>query len=62
MYNNRNTSSEYKKILRERLKRRIKEDEKKYKKEAKLYEENRILVLIFGIYGFIIYEVMNYEY
>lgn len=40
MYNNRNTSSEYKKILRERLKKRIKEDEKKYKKEAKLYEEN----------------------
>lgn len=29
--------------------------------DAKLYEENRILVLIFGIYGFIIYEVMNYN-
>ena len=40
MYNNRNTSSEYKKILRERLKRRIKEDEKKYKKEEKKYKEN----------------------
>ena len=40
MYNNRNTSYEYKKILRERLKRRIKEEEKKYKKEEKLYKEN----------------------
>ena len=40
MYNNRNTSHEYKKILRERLKRRIKEDEKKYKKEEKIYKEN----------------------
>ena len=29
--------------------------------DSKLYEENRILVLIFGIYGFIIYEVMNYN-
>ena len=40
MYNNRNITSEYKKILRERLKRRIKEDEKQYKKEEKLYKEN----------------------
>ena len=40
MYNNRNTSHEFKKILRERLKKRIKEDEKKYKKEEKLYKEN----------------------
>ena len=40
MYNNRNTSHEYKKILRERLKRRIKEDEKKYRKEEKIYKEN----------------------
>ena len=39
MYNNRHTSSEYKKILRERLKRRIKEDEKKYKQEEKIYKE-----------------------
>ena len=40
MYNNRNTSHEFKKILRERLKKKIKEDEKKYKKEEKLYKEN----------------------
>ena len=40
MYNDRNTSQEYKKILRDRLKRRIKEDEKKYKREKKLYKEN----------------------
>ena len=40
MYNNRNITSEYKKILRERLKKRIKEDEKQYKKEEKLYKEN----------------------
>ena len=40
MYNSRNTSQEFKKILRERLKKRIKEDEKKYKKEEKLYKEN----------------------
>ena len=40
MYNNRNITSEYKKILRERLKRRIKEDEKQYKKEENLYKEN----------------------
>ena len=35
MYNDRSTSQEYKKILRDRLKRRIKEDEKKYKKKPK---------------------------
>ena len=40
MYNDRSTSQEYKKILRDRLKRRIKEDEKQYKKEEKLYKEN----------------------
>ena len=40
MYNDRSTSQEYKKILRDRLKRRIKEDEKKYKREQKLYKEN----------------------
>ena len=40
MYNNRNISHEYKKILRERLKRRIKQEEKKYKKEEKIYKEN----------------------
>jgi len=28
---------------------------------AKLYEEKRILVLIFGVYTFIIYQVMNYN-
>ena len=37
MYNNRNTSHEYKKILRERLKRRIKEDEKKYQNKVELH-------------------------
>ena len=31
MYNNRNLSHDFKKIIRERLKKRIKEDEKKYK-------------------------------
>ena len=40
MYNSRNISSDYKKIIRERLKRRIKEDEKKYKKEEKMFKEN----------------------
>ena len=40
MYNNRNISSDLKKVIRERLKKRIKEDEKKYKKEEKLYKEN----------------------
>ena len=40
MYNNRNISHDLKKIIRERLKKRIKEDEKKYKKEEKLYKEN----------------------
>ena len=40
MYNNRNLSHDFKKIIRERLKKRIKEDEKKYKKEEKLYKEN----------------------
>ena len=40
MYNNRNISNDFKKILRERLKKRIKEDEKKYKKEEKLFKEN----------------------
>ena len=34
MYNNRNISSDLKKVIRERLKKkRIKEDEKKHKKE-----------------------------
>ena len=40
MYNNKNLSYDFKKILRERLKKRIKEDEKKYKKEEKLYKKN----------------------
>ena len=40
MYNSRNISNDYRKIIRERLKRRIKEDEKKYKKEEKMYKEN----------------------
>ena len=40
MYNNKNLSHEFRKILRERLKKRLKEDEKKYKKEEKLYKKN----------------------
>ena len=28
---------------------------------AKLYEDNRILVLVFGVYSFIIFQVMNYD-
>jgi hypothetical protein len=40
MYSNRNVSNDYKKILREKLKKRIKEDEKKYKKEEKAFKEN----------------------
>lgn len=28
---------------------------------AKLYEDNRILVLVFGVYAYVIYQVMNYN-
>ena len=40
MYNNKNISHDFRKILRERLKKRLKEDEKKYKKEEKLFKKN----------------------